>query len=107
MGSVKLITEKQERHRCFRTDGDESVRVADPVDATHASVKVISGVLVRLTTCKRLTNSLPKLSLTTLFPPETAGYQVGGIYGRACQYPSGFISWGYRRVFFKFDMGKV
>ena len=26
----------------------------------------ISGVFVRLTTCKRLTNSLPKLSLTTL-----------------------------------------
>ena len=36
-------------------------------------VKVISGVLVRLTTCKRLTNSLPKLSLITLSPPETAG----------------------------------
>ena len=32
-----------------------------------------SGVLVRLTTCKRLTNSLPKLSLITLFPPETTG----------------------------------
>ena len=40
-----------------------------------ASVKVISGVLliVRLTTCKRLTKSLPKLSLITLPPPETAG----------------------------------
>ena len=37
------------------------------------SVKVISGVLVRLTTCKRLTNSLPKLSLITLSPPETPG----------------------------------
>ena len=41
----------------------------------------INGVLVRLATCKRLTNSLPKLSLITLFPPETAGYQVGRIYG--------------------------
>ena len=50
------------------------------------------GVLVRLTTCKRLTSSLPKLSLIILFPPETAGYQVGRIYGRTCQYPSGFIS---------------
>ena len=38
-----------------------------------STVKVISGVLVRLTTCKRLTNSLPKLSLITLSPPETAG----------------------------------
>ena len=36
-------------------------------------IMVISGVLVRLTTCKRLTNSLPKLSLITLSPPETAG----------------------------------
>ena len=33
--------------------------------APHGFVKVISGVLVRLTTCKRLTNSLPKLSLIT------------------------------------------
>ena len=37
-------------------------------------VKVSAGYyLVRLTTCKRLTNSLPKLSLITLSPPETAG----------------------------------
>ena len=42
----------------------------EPTNGTY--VKVISGVLVRLTTCKRLTNSLPKLSLT-LSPPETAG----------------------------------
>ena len=35
----------------------------------------ISGVLVRLITRQRLTNSLPKLSLNliTLSPPETAG----------------------------------
>ena len=59
----------------------------------------ISGVLIRLTTCKRLTNnnSLPKVSLITLSPPETTGYQVGRIlYGRACHYPSGFMSWGYQ-----------
>ena len=36
-------------------------------------VKVLSGVLVRLTTCNWLTDSLPKLSLITLSPPETAG----------------------------------
>ena len=53
--------------------------------STTPFVKVIRGVLVRLTTCKRLTNSLPKLSLITLPPPETAGYQVGRIYGRTCQ----------------------
>ena len=36
--------------------------------------KVISGaLLVRLTTCRRLTDILPKLSLITLLPPETAG----------------------------------
>ena len=35
-------------------------------------VQGIRGVLVRLTTCKRLTNSLPKLNLITLPPPETA-----------------------------------
>ena len=33
----------------------------------------ISVVLVRLTTCERLTHCLPKLSLITLSPPETAG----------------------------------
>ena len=32
---------------------------------TTPFVKDFSGVLVRLTTCKRLTNSLPKLSLIT------------------------------------------
>ena len=54
--------------------------------AIETIVKVISGVLVRLTACKRLTNSLPKLSLITLLPPpETAGQQVGRIYGRTCQ----------------------
>ena len=53
-----------------------------------------------MTTCKRLTNSLPKLSLITLSPPETAGYQVCRIYGRTCQCPSGFISWGYRGEYF-------
>ena len=41
--------------------------------STTLSVEGISGVLVRLTTRKRLTNSLPKLSLITLSPPETAG----------------------------------
>ena len=36
---------------------------------------------------------LPKLTLITLSPTGTAGYQVGRMYGRTCQYPSGFISW--------------
>ena len=47
----------------------------------------LSGVLVRLTTCKRLTNSIPTLSLKSLSPPYPAGYQVGRIYGWTCQYP--------------------
>ena len=33
--------------------------------STTPFVKVIIGALVRLTTCKRLSKSLPKLSLTT------------------------------------------
>ena len=53
-----------------------------------------------MTTCKRLADSLPKLSLITLTNcppklslktlslPETAGYQVGRIYRRTCQYPA-------------------
>ena len=57
-------------------------------------------VLACLTTCKRLTDSLHKLSLTTFSPPETAGYQVGRIHRRTCQYPSGFISLGYRGEYF-------
>ena len=57
-------------------------------------------------TCKRLTNSLPKLSLLTPPPPETAGYQVGRVYGRTCQHPiKRFHFLGVPgRVFFKFDM---
>ena len=35
------------------------------VSPTQAVVKCFSVVLVRLTTCKRLTNSLPKLSVIT------------------------------------------
>ena len=54
-----------------------------------------------MTTCIRLTNLLPKLSLTNNTPPpETAGYQVGRIYEQTCQYPSGFISWVYRGEYF-------
>ena len=34
--------------------------------STTPFVKEISGLLFRLTDCKRLTNSLPKLSLKTL-----------------------------------------
>ena len=60
---------------------------------------ILSGVLIRLTTCKRLTNNnnrfLPKLSLITLFfPPETrrdgrsAGYTGGPVI-----FPSPFIPW--------------
>ena len=65
----------------------------------------ISGVLVRLTTCKKLTNSLPNLSLITLSPPETAGYQVVRINGRTCQLSKPFHFLGIPgRVFFKFDM---
>ena len=75
---------------------------------TTPFVKVLVGVLVRLTTCKRLTNnSSPKLSLITPSPPETARYQVGWIYGGTCQYPSGFFLGIPGRVLFKFNMGKV
>ena len=59
-------------------------------------LKLVEGTSAFDHTCKRLTSSLPKLSLITLSPPETAGSQVGRIYGRICQYPSDFISWGYR-----------
>ena len=53
----------------------------------------ISEVLVRLTTCKRSANSLPKLSLTTLSPPETAGrdrsagYKGGLVNIQAISFP--------------------
>ena len=68
----------------------------------------MSEVLVRSTTCKRLTNSLPKLSPITLSPPQTAGYQVGRIHGRTCPLSKPFHFLGIPgRVFFKFDMGRV
>ena len=63
-------------------------------------VKVISGVLVRLTTCKRLTKSLPRLSLITLSPPETAGENFGRIYGRTCHLSKPFHSLGYQGEYF-------
>ena len=41
---------------------------------------------------------LRKVNQSLIAPPsETAVYHVGLIYGRTCQYPRGFISWGYRR----------
>ena len=70
--------------------------------------QVISGVLVRLNTCKRLTNSLPKLSLINAPPRKN-----GGIAGRPdiradLSISKRFHSLGIPgRVFFKFDMGKV
>ena len=56
----------------------------------------LKRVLARLTSCKRLTDCLPKRSLVTISPPETAGYQVGRLYGRTCQYLRGSISWECR-----------
>ena len=73
-----------------------------------SSSELISGALVRLTTCKRLTKSLSKLSLTTLSPPETAG-----IAGRPDIRADLSISKRFHflgtpgRAFFKSDMGKV
>ena len=64
-------------------------------------LRYFSGVLVRLTTCEMLTNSLPKLSLITLPPLKRRDSRSAGyIYGRTCQYPSGFIFWGYRGEYF-------
>ena len=45
---------------------------------------------------QRSTNCLPNQSFITLSSPETAGQQVGRVFGWTCQYPSGFISWVYR-----------
>ena len=66
-------------------------------------------VVVRLTTCKRLTNnSLPKLSITTLFPPETAGYIVCGRpdirADLSISKPFNFLGIPIILFFFKFDM---
>ena len=50
-------------------------------------------MLVRLATCKRLTNSLPKLSLTTLSPPlkrqdsRSTGYTGGPVNIQAVSFP--------------------
>ena len=69
----------------------------------------VSGVLVNLTACKRLTDSLPKLRLITLSAPETAEYQVGRIYIRAdLSISKRFHFLGIPgRLFFKFDTGQV
>ena len=55
-------------HNPFREFNDlpQPLRLTD-VWLLLSSVKVLSGALVRLTTCKRLANnSLPKVSLVTL-----------------------------------------
>ena len=76
---------------------------------TRSACQGISGVLVRLTTCKRCC-SLPKQSLITLSPPRkrrdsrSAGYTGGPVNIQAV---SCFLGITGRRVFFKFDMGKV
>ena len=54
-----------------------------------------SGVLVRLTTCKRLTNSLPKLSLVTVMAPSRTevgrGETGGGVIFLTKRYLRGFF----------------
>ena len=73
---------------------------------TTPFVKVLVEYFSPSTNCKRITNSLPKLGLIPPPPPKTAGYHVGRIYGRTWQYPSGFISWGYRGGYFFVSGGK-
>ena len=56
---------------------------------------------VRWATGERLTNRLPKLSLTTLSPPGTAGYSgPDRIYGSTCHQLAVPISGDPGRVFF-------
>ena len=59
-------------------------------------------------TGKRLTNRLSNLSLTTLSPPETAGYSgPDRIYGSTCHHLAVPISGDSGRVFFRFDTEKL
>ena len=69
-------------------------------------VKVISGVLVRLTTCNWLTSSVPKLSLITLSLPERRDSRSAGYTGGSVIYPSRFISWGTRKSIFQVRHGE-
>ena len=66
----------------------------------------ISGVLVRLTTCERLTNSLPRLSLITLSPLKRRDSRSAGSTADLCQYPSRLISWGTRDSIFQVRHGE-
>ena len=79
-----------------------------PSDVRRCSVlvKVISGVLVRLTTCKRLTNSSPKLSLITLSLPERRDSRSAEYTGGPVIYPSRFIPWGTRKSIFQVRHGE-
>ena len=73
---VKKNTRKANKKRGARNRGKERCTVLCLFLRCVDRVKellIVAGVLVRLTTCKRLTDSLPKLSLITLSPPETAG----------------------------------
>ena len=64
-------------YQCFVSSECEFVFLT----ATNSKGEGISGVLVRLTACKRLTNSLPKLSLINKDPSEIA---EGGWCERCC-----------------------
>ena len=72
-------------------------------------LRYLVGVLVRSTTCKRLTNSLPKLSLITLVPLKRRDIRSAGYTAHLCQYPSHHFLGIPGRVYFKFDMamGKI
>ena len=70
---IRLIT-RAWKNRLYRLPPEKVYHVYIlHVVSTSLRCQGISGVLVRLTTSKRLTKSLPELSLITPFPPETAG----------------------------------
>ena len=73
-----------------------------PISTNPASVKKRASVkaLFRWATGKRSTNRLPKLSLTTLSSPGTAGYSgPARIYGSTCHQHAVPISGDPGRVF--------
>ena len=58
---------------CSRNDCDDWDERHESLRLTTPFVKESVSVLVHLTTCRRLTTCIPKLSLETLFAPETSG----------------------------------
>ena len=97
-GSAGLPPQCTEKKKSGSTWSSAGVRYSAGIRLAHTGTTKLLlldvRVLVRLTTCKKLTNILPNLFLRTLFPlkrrdTRSAGYTGGLVNTQAVSFPGG------------------